>query len=353
MDSLENIRRFRAVVQHLNLKFSELMHTRGHKYSIQSRKRDENTKTEHDTSDDEHDSSDDDRDDHPCPIKMTRDESIEWVQRTLERSRGCELPGNFNPLIISQLFWEQSTHWDTLAHQHIFKVSESCKAFVKVVFEEAAPSDIRQRLSDSCVDIALENSLKAAEEELNKIMEDKGRHPMTYNGKFCFSNHSPSNCLLFADMLPDYFTSNIQESRKSKFARIAKAAEVSWEKEDGNVETYIKPEELESNMHSGIEQNMDKFSAEDALNSQVAYYADELKYFINCIAKQVVERHLVDTLSSNVLSPHVIAGLTDEQIGMLTAEAPEVSRNRERLEEKQKVLERGLKIFKEALGGFT
>lgn len=38
---------------------------------------------------------------------------------------------------------------------------------------------------------------------------------------------------------------------------------------------------------------------------------------------------------------------------MLAAEAPEVSRNRERPEARKVVLENGLKIFKEALGGFA
>jgi hypothetical protein len=98
---------------------------------------------------------------------------------------------------------------------------------------------------------------------------------------------------------------------------------------------------------------MDRFSAEDALDSQIAYYADELKYFINCVSKQVIERHLVDTLSHNVLSPTLIAGMSELQIDTLAKEAHDVSRNRERLEERKKVLEKGLKIFKEALGGFS
>jgi hypothetical protein len=66
-----------------------------------------------------------------------------------------------------------------------------------------------------------------------------------------------------------------------------------------------------------------------------------------------VERHLADTLSWNVLSPRVIAGLTDQQIALLTAEEPEVARNRDRLEARKHVLETGLKTFKQALGGFA
>jgi hypothetical protein len=263
VDSLENIRRFRAVVQHLNLKFSDVMHRNGHKYAIPARKSKDFKEGDTDNNDPKADTKDCTIG-LPQPIKMTRDEGVNWVHRVLERSRGLELPGNFNPLIVSQLFWEQSTHWNDLALQHIEKVSNDCKVFVNMVLDETAPPDIKSRLSNLTVDKALDDALAAAKEELKKIVEDKGRHPMTYN---------------------HYFTTKIQEQRKSKYAQIltniARAAQVSWKKEDtGAEETYIDPSKLENNLEGGIEQDMDKFSAEDALDSQIAYYAD-------CVTKQV------------------------------------------------------------------
>ncbi|KAF2748951.1 GTP-binding protein [Sporormia fimetaria CBS 119925] len=328
VDSHENIRRFRAVIQHLNLRFADIMHRNGHKYAIPPGK----DKGVPDTAE-----TNGDGPALPQPKKMTREKGIEWVHHVLERSRGLELPGNFNPLIISQLFWEQSTPWNDIAMQHIEKVFDMSKAFVELVLGDAAPADIKPRISDLCVEQAMQAALASAKEELGKIIEDKGRHPMTYN---------------------HYFTTKIQDSRKSKYAQIlasaAKAAQVSWTKEEtGVVETYIDPGKLEKDLQGGIEQDMDKFSAEDALDSEIAYYADELKYFIDCVTKQVIERHLVDPLSRNVLSPRVIAGLTDEQISLLTAEAPEVTHQRDHLEGRKQVLENGLKIFKEALGGFA
>jgi len=332
VDSVENIRRFRAVVQHLNLTFSDRMHRVGHKYRIPSRKGQDETDKE--TKDLPVDAAAD----ISAPINWTRDEAINWVHGTLVRSRGLELPGSFNPLIVSSLFKEQSTPWSELAHSHVDSVADKCKIFVDIVLTETAPSDIKTRLVDYCVDKALNDALAAAKQELEKIVADKERNLMTYN---------------------HYFTSKIQGQRKSKFAQIlsgvAKSAQVSWAKDgdETKIETYIDPAKLDADMHSGIEQNMDKFSAEDALDTQIAYYADELKYFINCVSKQVIERHLVDTLSWNVLSPTVIAGLTDQQIALLTAEKPEVTRNRDRLEGRREVLEKGLKVFKEALGGFA
>ncbi|KAI0616786.1 GTP-binding protein [Pyrenophora tritici-repentis] len=330
VDSLENIRRFRAVVQHLNLNFSDRMHRVGSKYLIAPGEG---------KSDIEKEGKDTliDKAGHIGPIKMSRDQAIEWVRHTLERSRGLELPGNFNPLVISQLFWEQSAPWNELAQAHIQSIADKCKTFVDIVLSETAPKDIKTRLAEH-VEKSLEGALKAAGEELSRIIADKERNLITYNKNF---------------------TSKISDQRKSKFAQIlsdvAKAAQVSCTNEsiDSQIETHIDSQKLDAVMHSGIEHNMDKFSAEDALDTQIAYYADELKYFISCVSKQVIERHLVDTLSWNVLSPRIIAGLTDQQVAMLTAEAPEVSHNRNRLEGRKQVLEKGLKIFKEALGGFA
>jgi hypothetical protein len=320
VDSMENIRRFRAVVQHLNLNFSDRMHSMGGKYRILSHKEQETAekkkkeakakKEEKDKEEGQEKPEDQEKAEKKkapgwktlsakkigkCPINLTRDEAIEWVHRTLERSRGLELPGSFNPLIVSQLFWEQSTPWTDLAHTHIESVANKSKDFVDIVLDECAPADIRTRLAGYCVEEALEQALKAVKEELSRILADKERNLMTYN---------------------HYFTSKIQDQRKSKLAQVlssvAKAASMSWTMEDdrNRVETYIDPEKLDAEMYSGIEQNMAKFSAEDALDTQIAYYADELKYFINCVSKQVIERHLVDTLIWNVLSPSIIAGLT-------------------------------------------
>lgn len=333
VDSLQNIRRFRAVIQHLNLRFSDVMHHSGSKYRFRSKDGEDESKGFSRLTLNELLANKE-------PHTMTREEGIDWVHRTLVRSRGLELPGSFNPLIISQLFWEQSTPWNDLALAHIEKVANKCKVFVELVLKECAPSDIKTRLSGYCVEKALQDALHQAQEELSKIVKDKDRNLMTYN---------------------HYFTDKIQEQRKDKLTQmLTKAAAAtsqvmvhSEEGDENNLTALIDPQKLSSKIDSGLQLNMEKFGAEEALDTQIAYYADELKYFINCVSKQVIERHLVDTLNWNVLSPRVIAGLSNQQIALLTAEAPDVARNRDRLESKKQVLDKGLKIFKEALGGFA
>lgn len=42
---------------------------------------------------------------------MSRKDAIEWVRQLLIKSRGRELPGSFNPLLVGELSRDQSVNW--------------------------------------------------------------------------------------------------------------------------------------------------------------------------------------------------------------------------------------------------
>lgn len=92
------------------------------------------------------------------------------------------------------------------------------------------------------------------------------------------------------------------------------------------------------------------FAAEEALESQSAYYADKLKYFVRAITKQVIERCMIDPLPSKLLSPMVVTAMSDEQVEFIAGEPPETSAQRAFLEERKKMLETGFDIFHNAMG---
>lgn len=332
VDSTENIRRFRAVIQHLNLQFAKQMSRYGKKFVIPP----PNGKGEESNSEDEDEDGKNQEEQNVDlgvlhPQKLTRSAAILWVQRVLERSRGCELPGNFNPLLISQLFWEQSEPWNGLATAHINKVADACKNFVEIVLQHAAAPEIKSRLVGLRVDAALESSLQASRGELAKIIADKARPPMTYN---------------------HYYTTTVQKQRQNKYASALAAVTDTLTMVGKHSVNEREQTPIEPQMPKGrIVQDMDKFSAEEALDSQTAYYKDELKYFIAAVTKQVIERHLVDTLPSAILSPLVITGLTDEEVEYVAAEAPEVTRQRNFLQGRKEMLEKGQEAFRLAMGG--
>jgi hypothetical protein len=337
VDASENIRRFRAVVQHLNINFASDMRLRGHKYAFGAGPGDEEQDTEEDAeAQEELDKPEEySRSDYlPKPTELTRQEAVEWVKKILERSRGYELPGTFQPMLISQLFWEQSQPWKHIASQHIETVASVCKQFVGMVLQDSAPSEFRSRIAAFNVDSALTQALHSAKEELAKVLKDKDRHPTTYN---------------------HYFTTTIQKMRQRKYQQItreaAKASEVMIRDYNNNISTHVDPEKLTGEMEKAIELDMDVFSSQEALDMERAYYKDEIKYFVNAVAKAVIERHLVEPLPDLILSPLVVTQMTEQEIEFVAAEPPEITQQRSHLDSRKTMLENGLDTFREAMGG--
>ncbi|KAI9768756.1 MAG: hypothetical protein M1839_003971 [Geoglossum umbratile] len=137
------IRRLRAVVQHANLKFAETMTKRGHRRDIK------------DTDDTEGEKEKRLRGE--LPEKISRKEALDRVRLRLTRSRGRELPGIFNPLLVGELFHEQASPWRALA---------------------------TERLQQYWIDVILEEKLQRARKTLDRLMEDCDKHPITYNHYF-------------------------------------------------------------------------------------------------------------------------------------------------------------------------
>lgn len=78
---------------------------------------------------------------------------------------------------------------------------------------------------------------------------------------------------------------------------------------------------------------------------------DELKYFVNAVAKAVIERHLVEPLPEIILSPVIVSQMSEREVQFVAAEPEEVTQQRQHLEARKVMLEKGLETFREAMGG--
>ena len=169
--------------------------------------------------------------------------------------------------------------------------------------------------------------------ELSCIREDMKRQPITYN---------------------HYFTDTLQKIQRDKFnyeikQLVASAKEEVHTRHEGS-QLWINPSTLSNGINARIEQDMDKFSADQALDTQTAYYKDERKYFVNAITKQVIERHLISTLPK-LLLPKMVAHLSTEELDYLAAEPEELAARRSHLESQMKMLEIGRQAFRKTMLG--
>lgn len=51
-------------------------------------------------------------------LEIGRKNAIDW-RTLLVKSRGRTLPGSFNPLLVDELFRDQSIHQEKIARQHV------------------------------------------------------------------------------------------------------------------------------------------------------------------------------------------------------------------------------------------
>jgi hypothetical protein len=165
-------------------------------------------------------------------------------------------------MVISHLFWDQSEHWKSIAKRHADAVATVCKTFLlEVIGDHFIASEVKSRLLSFTVLPALKVAREAASNELKQIEQDRKRHPLTYN---------------------HYFTDTLQKVQQERSARrimkIADEAKVevnqkTWAAGPGyEPRGYIHPETLQEKLSEAIERDMDKYSAEQALDAHDAFY---------------------------------------------------------------------------------
>jgi hypothetical protein len=89
--------------------------------------------------------------------------------------------GNFNPLLIGELFWEQSTKWQILAINHLDQVDRVCRRFLKDLLEDKCPKDIHARLWPHQIQDVLKLRHEDAVRELNLLITDIKEYPINYS----------------------------------------------------------------------------------------------------------------------------------------------------------------------------
>lgn len=108
------------------------------------------------------------------------------------RTRGRELPGNYNHVLLAELFRYQSKRWKIIASQHLTAIFDQVRFFVENVVQHITRDNnvITEMLE--IIHGYLEVSRCKAEEELERLQDDNSHQPITYN---------------------HYYTDNIQNAR--------------------------------------------------------------------------------------------------------------------------------------------
>ena len=230
-------KRIRAVMQNLNLDFADNISRRGH-----CRKVTESKNTNHISKD---------------VIPITRDEFMDHIQHLMKRTKGRELPGTFNPMIVSDLFLEQSAPWEAIARSHVDKVWKAAKEFLGHAAAYVADATTSKALFQKIFEPALNQLLGALNEKTTELLTPHQRsHPITYN---------------------HYFTETLQKLRNERnqdeYSKIVKrffgASSLETPHYCGRNHDL---RQLVTDLVQCTEPDMNRFACSEALDCMEAYY---------------------------------------------------------------------------------
>ncbi|KAI0843843.1 dynamin family protein [Daldinia vernicosa] len=298
------LQRIRAVVQGLNREFAEELTKRGHKREVSDMK----------TSNSQ------------GPEYITKDKLLKHIQTVMQRTRGRELPGIFSPMVVSDLFHQQSSPWEKIAQDHVEKSWKAVETFIEHVVLYVADTQIGRSLLDQVCHSALNDLLVEAKTKTTELLNSHRRlHPITYNKEYAES------------------IQRIGKSQRDEFSRILREF-FGVSSLDGSV--YLDRYNNNYNLNTLLdklvktEPDVEGLAASEALDRMNAYYNIALKRFIDSIATEVIEQKLLGALS-NILSPVAVFSMSPDLVERIAGESRESRVMREELTKKINVLQEG------------
>ncbi|GFF61244.1 dynamin family GTPase, putative [Aspergillus udagawae] len=275
-------------------------------------------------------------------VGVTREEYLKHISQLLKRTRGRELPGTFNPMIVRDPFLEQCLPWEQLTRSYTESIWGAAREFlilvVKFVTDEATSAAlIEEIIIPACDSIKQEIDNKTRE----LLMPHQTGHPITYN---------------------HYFTETLQKIRAERHeGELAKTLKqffgVANLSEPYCTEHSINLDQLLKSLLHQTEPDMVRFASIEALDCMLAYYKVTwnsfslvfypsngrqvaLKRFVDDIANEVVESKLMFSLS-RILSPVTVFDMPANLITRIAGESKESQTIREQLNKELSILSKG------------
>ncbi|KAG5991712.1 hypothetical protein E4U43_003954, partial [Claviceps pusilla] len=113
--------------------------------------------------------------------EVFRSAFVEETSLRIDRNRGCELPGTFNPLIVGELFSEQCQPWEAISKSLASELMEAVQTTSHAMLHYVAVEETADKL-DSLVSAWIHEigeGMKASFAQLLRPHQDL--HPITYN----------------------------------------------------------------------------------------------------------------------------------------------------------------------------
>ncbi|KAK0736173.1 P-loop containing nucleoside triphosphate hydrolase protein [Apiosordaria backusii] len=323
--------RIRAVVQNLNEEFASNLSNRGHRWDIVDDTASFKTHSATDVGE--------------CSVgkvtKVRRSDFISYVEYLQKRTRGRELPGTFNPMLVADLFLEQSGHWEAIAREHIDSVWNGVNRFLELVIAHIADESTAVAMHREVIKPAMKQVLEDMRTKTTELLiPHQNAHPITYNDAFL-------------EVLEQVRI----ERREKEFSEIIKQAlgidktfsltsSRSWIL---NRQGGYDLGKLAKDLAGAEGMGMKRLAATDAMDCLNSYYKVALRRFIDDISVEVIEEKLVNALDA-ILSPVSVYHMSPNLAARIAGEPEDSKVERAQLTKQLEVLEAGLETCKRFVG---
>jgi hypothetical protein len=231
---------------------------------------------------------------------------------------------------LAELFREQSTPWRGIAESYIQDILTATTKWIDLALEQIASEEGLRAHVSAILQEWVEEAEKSAQWELERILQDERRGPITFNR---------------------YYTDNVQRSRSSAqekemrshsflLTAISKSGSHTSSVSSSSIDTFI------STVTSRTVVDMDQYTCDEAKIHLNAYYKVSgiisqrhgmltdiqvaMKTFVDNIARQVVERHIVAPLPE-AFCPLSVSRMSDEDLLQIGSEPKNQVERREKL----------------------
>ncbi|KAH8678563.1 P-loop containing nucleoside triphosphate hydrolase protein [Tricladium varicosporioides] len=257
----------------------------------------------------------------------TRAEAVEDVLELLKKSRGRELPGLPNPLLVGEVFRQYSQPWENLARQYIEDVWNTTKSFIEQALQYLADTTVSDALLRHLLDPIMDERLKLAYAKLNELMAVHKEHPETRN---------------------HYFTDRFNAlQRKQYLAKTTRMLQDAFERH-GTMTGDDVPHLLAS-LRENTEVDMDLIAAESTFNAMEAFYKVAMTLFIDNVPNLVVRAIIASSLPS-MFCPKSVFAMNPDLVKKIASETEEKSLQRQEISDRLRALEAGNDLCKQYAG---
>ncbi|KAF7587219.1 hypothetical protein BBP40_007532 [Aspergillus hancockii] len=244
------------------------------------------------------------------------------IYKEAKISEGCSLPGSIHPEVEEKIFRKQSTHWEGIARSFVEDVKELVKNCHDVLLRIAVPnSKVRLEVSH-LIGKTLEEWNRDADTALRELVEDHQTRPMVTR-----------NPALIADTI-------INDRQRGEILLSGKARTTQSLPHAGNGDLEDTPHE------NGLRPQFISTMLSQVLFVRArleSYYAIALYRFVDNVAMQVVERHVLGPKCPvRAISAESLGKLDDEQLNTVAGENEADIRLRVRLERVRSRYEKAL-----------